>query len=290
MSAGDLPALQAALQASATAILQSALQISSDAKASLSEVLITQDGLTGRADDVLATLLPWRRGRIQTLGMPSSDRVISTGGDWLWNPDAANGDEYGIQDGHQSALTASSQRLTSAGPWVSEERQRAAPDCPIQQRRGRRSVGRWLLCNASDSQVRLQAAGDRAGSKHIGDSRNRGKGGLRRARSRRGTADDVARRASGEQEVGAHALTWDLFSLRHGHQASRLVCPVSRRHERLDGVDRAASAATREGLVGRGVASCVGSFGKGAIVASVRRLRPRRGLWFVGGGSRGCVG
>lgn len=118
MSAGELPELQATLQASATAVLQSALQISSDAKASLSEVLITQDGLNGRAADVLATLLPWRRGRIQTLGMPSCDRassrsacwnvgnpkgcqsdvgnldgcprrVISTGGCWMWNLSAA---------------------------------------------------------------------------------------------------------------------------------------------------------------------------------------------------------
>jgi len=55
---------------SATAVLQSALQISSDAKESLNEVLITQDGLTHQAAQVLATLLPWRRGSIQTLGMP----------------------------------------------------------------------------------------------------------------------------------------------------------------------------------------------------------------------------
>lgn len=69
---------------------------------------------------VLGTLLPWRRGRIQTLGIPSSDRgsscsacwnvgnpkgcqndvgnldgcphrVISTGGDWMWNPNTAAG-------------------------------------------------------------------------------------------------------------------------------------------------------------------------------------------------------
>ena len=69
MNHDDLPALQAALQVSATAILQSALQISSDAKASLSEVLITQEGLTDQAAQVLATLLheaahsvAWQRG------------------------------------------------------------------------------------------------------------------------------------------------------------------------------------------------------------------------------------
>jgi hypothetical protein len=70
MKQDDLPALKAALQVSATAVLQSALQISSDAKASLSEVLVTRDGLTEQAAQVLATLLPWRRGSIQTLGMP----------------------------------------------------------------------------------------------------------------------------------------------------------------------------------------------------------------------------
>ena len=69
MNDHDLIALQAALQASATAVLQNALQLSSDARASLSEVLITQDGLTNRATEVLATLaheaahsVAWQRG------------------------------------------------------------------------------------------------------------------------------------------------------------------------------------------------------------------------------------
>ena len=58
MTGHDLSALQAALEVSGTAVLRAALQISRDARASLSEVLITPDGLTGRAADVLATLLP----------------------------------------------------------------------------------------------------------------------------------------------------------------------------------------------------------------------------------------
>jgi hypothetical protein len=69
MTQDDLPALKAALQVSAMAVLQSALRISSDAKASLSEVLVTQDGLTEQAAQVLATLLheaahsvTWQRG------------------------------------------------------------------------------------------------------------------------------------------------------------------------------------------------------------------------------------
>jgi hypothetical protein len=39
--------------------------------------------------------------------------------------------------------------------------------------RGRRRRG-WLLAHASESQVRLQVVADQAGSKHPGDSRNRG--------------------------------------------------------------------------------------------------------------------
>ncbi len=42
--------------------------------------------------------------------------------------------------------------------------------------RGRRRRG-WLLAHASESEVRLQFVADQAGSKHTGDSRNRGKGG-----------------------------------------------------------------------------------------------------------------
>jgi hypothetical protein len=54
---------------------------------------------------------------------------------------------------------------------------------PIRQRRGRRR--RWLLRHASERQVRLQFAADRAASKHFRDSRNRGKAGPRTDRSRR---------------------------------------------------------------------------------------------------------
>jgi hypothetical protein len=82
------------------------------------EVFIGAEGLVRGPEALLGTLLPWRRGRIQSLGMPSSDRasscsarwnvgnpkgcqsdvgnldgcphrVISTGGHWMWNPNAA---------------------------------------------------------------------------------------------------------------------------------------------------------------------------------------------------------
>ena len=51
-----------------------------------------------------------------------------------------------------------------------------APFRPSRQRRSRR--GRWLLRHASDSQMRLQAAPDRAASKHFGDSCSGDKAGL----------------------------------------------------------------------------------------------------------------
>ena len=59
-----------ALAASSDALLREARQLSADASGVMSEVLITVDGVAGSAVEIFATLLPWRRGRIQTLGMP----------------------------------------------------------------------------------------------------------------------------------------------------------------------------------------------------------------------------
>ena len=56
-----------------------------------------------------------------------------------------------------------------------DRRKRYGHSSVQQQQRGRRR--RWLLGQGSDSVVRLQAAADRAASKHIHDSRNRGKAG-----------------------------------------------------------------------------------------------------------------
>jgi hypothetical protein len=115
---GDRAGAMQALAASSEALLREARQLSADASAVTSEVLITVDGVAGSAAGIFATLLPWRRARIQTLGVPSSDRasscsgcwnvgnpkgcqsdvgnldgcphrVISTGGYWMWNPNAA---------------------------------------------------------------------------------------------------------------------------------------------------------------------------------------------------------
>ena len=59
-----------ALAASSDALLREARQLSADASGVMSEVLITVDGVAGSAVEIFATLLPWRRGSIQTLGMP----------------------------------------------------------------------------------------------------------------------------------------------------------------------------------------------------------------------------
>jgi hypothetical protein len=67
VACGDLIA---AIRASGEAVLISALQLSADAARVLDEVFITDRGLSGSSADVLGILLPWRRGRIQTLGMP----------------------------------------------------------------------------------------------------------------------------------------------------------------------------------------------------------------------------
>ena len=77
----------AQLAASAQRMLRHAMLLSWEAAASLSEVLITADGLAGSAADVMGTLVPWRRGRIQTFGMPLIDRVISRSACWnVGNP------------------------------------------------------------------------------------------------------------------------------------------------------------------------------------------------------------
>ena len=62
--------LAAALAASAQELLVYAAELSRDSYEVISEVFITDDALLGSPDEVLGTLLPWRRGRIQTLGMP----------------------------------------------------------------------------------------------------------------------------------------------------------------------------------------------------------------------------
>jgi hypothetical protein len=67
---GDRAGAMQALAASSEALLREARQLSADASAVMSEVLITVDGVADSAAEIFATLLPWRRGRIQTLGMP----------------------------------------------------------------------------------------------------------------------------------------------------------------------------------------------------------------------------
>jgi hypothetical protein len=67
---GNQEGAMQALAASSDALLREARQLSADASTVMSEVLITVDGVAGSAVEIFATLLPWRRGSIQTLGMP----------------------------------------------------------------------------------------------------------------------------------------------------------------------------------------------------------------------------
>jgi hypothetical protein len=54
--------------------------------------------------------------------------------------------------------------------WSADSRRSSGPGAGS-------ALARWLLAHTSGSQVRLQVVADQAGSKHAGDSRNRGKGG-----------------------------------------------------------------------------------------------------------------
>jgi hypothetical protein len=54
--------------------------------------------------------------------------------------------------------------------------------------------------------MRLQVVADRAGSKHAGDSRNRGKGGHWRGPSQRRTVAGVEMRTFGEKEVATRVV------------------------------------------------------------------------------------
>jgi hypothetical protein len=69
---------------------------------------------------------------------------------------------------------------------------------PDQQRGGRRLGS--LVGHASNSQVCVRLAADQAGSKHVGESRNRAKAGPRTGRSRRRVAGDAVGCASGDEQ------------------------------------------------------------------------------------------
>jgi hypothetical protein len=62
--------LAAAWQANADALYWSFAQLTRESYTIVSEVFIATEVLEAGAEDVLTILLPWRRGRIQTLGMP----------------------------------------------------------------------------------------------------------------------------------------------------------------------------------------------------------------------------
>jgi hypothetical protein len=158
MNHDDLPALQAALQVSATAVLQSALQISRDAKASLSEVLITQEGLTDHAAQVLATLLheaahsvAWQRGISDT----------SRQGRYHNHRFRTVAEELGLQVLRDSAFgwTQTKLRASTAGAYcgVLEELEVLLPR-PANGRSGRREI-RTLGCSCGHRLVRVGRSG-----------------------------------------------------------------------------------------------------------------------------------
>jgi hypothetical protein len=87
---------------------------------------------------------------------------------------------------------------------------RGSPFRPDRERGWRRR--RWPLAHASESQVRLQVVADQTGSKHTGDSRNRGKGGQPvspiTTPDRRGHGDAHLWREPGRAHIaGGHLLS-----------------------------------------------------------------------------------
>ena len=101
---------------------------------------------------------------------------------------------------------------TTSQPREATKRDRRRRCCeirPFPQRRWGRCGS--LLRRASDSQVRLQVTADRAASKHVGDSRNRGKEGPP-AREPDGQRADML--TSGEYEVRCFARVETRFHVR----------------------------------------------------------------------------
>ena len=88
---------------------------------------------------------------------------------------------------------------TQKGLGAAHRGSRETPPFRPDRERGRRRRG-WLLAHASESEVRLQFVADQAGSKHIGDSRNRGKGGQPVWRSRRPIVEGMEIRNFGDEQ------------------------------------------------------------------------------------------
>jgi hypothetical protein len=65
-----------ALATSSDALLREARQLSADASGVMSEVLITVGGVAGSAVEIFATLLPWRRGCIPSVGIGGCERGL----------------------------------------------------------------------------------------------------------------------------------------------------------------------------------------------------------------------
>ncbi len=69
----------------------------------------------------------------------------------------------------------------------------------------------------------MQVVGDQAGSKHTGDSRNRGKGGQPGGRSQRRTVEGVEMLTFGNEQVPGHARVETRIAARAGIRGRRFV-------------------------------------------------------------------
>jgi hypothetical protein len=87
------------LAVQADAILLNLAQLCREMSNTRGELLMATELVARGAADMFAVLLPWRRGRIQSLGMPSSGRVNRRLLDA--EPERCrDDDEYGIEDEH----------------------------------------------------------------------------------------------------------------------------------------------------------------------------------------------
>ena len=119
-----------------------------------------------------------------------------------------------------------------------------------------------LLGQGSDSVVRLQAAANRAASKHFDDSRNRGKAGRPMRLSPRYTVDHTRMRTFGEMQGLRSGAGQDLHPFRRGTSDRTELCfflgsssrsplgtPTTRRHSTATSrsVSHQAAGGTRSG-------------------------------------------
>ena len=238
----------------AEAILLGLAQLCREMSSTRGEVFIATEPVARDATDMFAVLLPWRRGRIQTLGMPSSDRassrsacwnvgnpkgcqsdvgnldgcpyrVISTGGDWMWNPNAPATatstastmniiSADGIEPAADFRRALGERKRGSALPLVVQRGSDVRPARPRSDSRmvPKQHLARCLPKRHEASVVACQdlADDDTSGPRPSRDSRRRslacplvreGRGPARAGRARAAEPDRLAKRASSPSEA-----------------------------------------------------------------------------------------